>query len=237
MKCLHSTPERRAVSRRGALLAATSLLLADRFAVAGSAPRKQGPLVIWFTVEGAKALRRVGEAFTAATGVPVVVETPDNGPAKFQQAASAGKVPDIYMYTHDRIGEWTAGGLLHAVAPSRQLLADVDPLAWKGFTYWGRVWGYPIAIEAVTLIYSKALVKTPPATFDEVFALDAQLAAQGKRSILWDYTNPYFSWPLLAANGAYAFAQRTDGRYDPRDTSAQKRPSIIAACWLQATLW
>jgi maltose/maltodextrin transport system substrate-binding protein len=83
-------------------------------------------------------MRRAAEAFTADTGVPVIVETPDEGPSKFQQAASAGKGPDIYAYSHDRIGEWVAGGLLHAVNPSRGLRADVDPLAWDGFTWRGR---------------------------------------------------------------------------------------------------
>jgi maltose/maltodextrin transport system substrate-binding protein len=91
--------------------------------------------VVWFTVEGAKGMRRVGERFTAATGVPVVVETPDpaDGPSKFQQASAAGKGPDIYIYAHDRIGEWVAAGILQSVNPGVRC-ADIDPLAWQGFT-------------------------------------------------------------------------------------------------------
>jgi maltose/maltodextrin transport system substrate-binding protein len=57
-------------------------------------------------------------------------------------------------------------------------------------------------------------VKSRRASFDEVFALDAKLARQGKGAILWDYTNNYFTWPLLAAQGGYAFKQRADGSYD-----------------------
>jgi maltose/maltodextrin transport system substrate-binding protein len=189
------------------------------------------PLVAWFTVEGAKAMRRIGEGFTEATGVPLVVETPDplDGPGKFQQAAAAGKGPDIYVYAHDRSGEWAASGLLRAVTPSRRVREDIDPLAWKGFTLRGRVWGYPYAIEAVTLIYNKALVATPPASFDEVFALDAQLARQGRKAILWDYTNPYFTWPLLAAGGGYAFGERPDGSYDPRNTGVNNAGAVAGA--------
>ena len=41
------------------------------------------------------------------------------GPSKFQQAASAGKGPDICACAHDRIGGWFASGLIHAVAPNR----------------------------------------------------------------------------------------------------------------------
>ncbi|WIT10517.1 maltose/maltodextrin ABC transporter substrate-binding protein MalE [Paucibacter sediminis] len=186
--------------------------------LASAAPAAPAPLVIWFTVEGAKGMRRVAEAFSAATGVPVVVETPDDGPSKFQQAASAGKGPDIYIYTHDRIGEWVAGGLLHAVTPGRALREDIDALAWDGFAWRGRSWGYPYAIEAVTLLYNKALVARPPASFDEVFELDAQLSRQGRKAMLWDYTNAYFSWPLFSAHGGYAFKRRVDGSYDARDT-------------------
>lgn len=189
------------------------------------------PLVVWFTVEGAKGMRRAAESFTAETGVPVVIETPDpiEGPSKFQQAAAAGKGPDIYVYAHDRIGEWASSGLIRSVTPNQRLLDDIDPLAWRGFGVRGRLWGYPYAIEAVTLLYNKALVSTPPKTFDEVFALDAQLLKQGRRAILWDYTNNYFTWPLLAAHGGYAFRQRSDGSYDPRDTGVHNAGALIGA--------
>ena len=222
---LSSIGRRSFVSR----LALASGWLALPFARSVHAKATAEPLVIWFTVEGAKGMRRAAEAFTADTGVPVIVETQDEGPSKFQQAASAGKGPDIYAYSHDRIGEWVAGGLLHAVNPSRGLRADVDPLAWDGFTWRGRTWGYPYAIEAITLIYNKALVARPPTTFEEVFALDAQLSRQGKRAMLWDYTNNYFSWPLLAAHGGFAFKRRPDGSYDPRDTGVDHPGALVGA--------
>lgn len=196
-------------------------------------PRRREPLVVWFTVEGAKALRAVGERFTAETGVEVVVETPDDGPQKFQQASAAGKGPDLYVYAHDRIGEWIAGGLIQPVQPSRPLLDDIDPLAWRGFTLGGRIWGYPYAIEAITLIHNRALVPEPPHSFDEVFEIDRRLRAQGRRAILWDYTNAYFTWPLLAAHGAYAFRQRADGSVDPRDTGATHPGALRGARLLE----
>ncbi|MFN9503138.1 MAG: maltose/maltodextrin ABC transporter substrate-binding protein MalE, partial [Rubrivivax sp.] len=93
--------------RDGLVAAGGALLLPQR---ARSTPSVGKPLTIWFTVQGAKALRALGERFTADTGVPVVVETPDEGPQKYQQASAAGKGPDIYVYAHDLIGEWIAGG-------------------------------------------------------------------------------------------------------------------------------
>jgi len=218
---------RRQLVRGGSALAAGTWLSRPARAA------RPKPLVVWFTVEGAKAMRRIGEAFTAATGVEVVVETPDDGPAKFQQAAAAGKGPDIYVYAHDRIGEWIAGGLLHAVNPSRALLDDIDPLAWRGFTHRGRLWGYPYAVEGITLIHNKALVPVAPSSFDEVFALDARLSRQGRKAILWDYTNCYFTWPLLAAHGGYAFRQRPDGTFDARDTGVANAGALVGAQLLE----
>jgi maltose/maltodextrin transport system substrate-binding protein len=198
--------------------------------VRAAAPsRRPGPLVIWFTVEGAKAMRAIAQRFTADTGVEVIVETPDEGPQKYQQASGAGKGPDLFIYAHDRIGEWIAGGLIQPVTPSKALMDDIDPLAWRGFSQGGRIWGYPYALEAVTLIVNKALVPQPPRDFAEVFALDRQLRTQGKRAILWDYTNNYFSWPLMAAHGGYAFRQRADGSFDPRDTGVAHPGALVGA--------
>jgi maltose/maltodextrin transport system substrate-binding protein len=125
-----------------------------------------------------------------------------------------------------------AAGLIHSVTPRRQLLQDIDPLAWRGFSSRGRLWGYPYAIEAITLIYNKALVPTPPKNFDEVVALDERLKLQGKRALLWDYTNGYFTWPLLAAQGGYAFRVRADGSVDASDTGVNHAGAVAGVRWL-----
>ena len=222
---------RHRATRRRVLRAASAAALAIPALARAQA---RAPLTVWFSVEGAKAMRQLCEAFTAESGIDVVIETPDaDGPSKFQQAAAAGKGPDLLIYAHDRIGEWIGGGLLHAVTPSQRLLDDIDPLAWKGFSYRGRLWGYPYAIEAVTLLYNRALVPEPPRTFDDVFAIDARLAQQGKKAILWDYTNTYFTWPLFAANGGYAFKARPDGTYDVRDTGVNNAGALIGARLLE----
>lgn len=185
-----------------------------------------GKLLIWYTVDGAKGMQKIGEEFTKKTGIPVTVEAPEDGPGKFQQAAAAGKGPDIWIWAHDRIGEWVAGGLIQPLTPNKKVQAAIDPLAWKAFTIGGKTWGYPYAVEAVALVYNKALVKTPPKTFEDVMALDKTLSSQGKKAILWDYTNTYFTWPLLAANGGYAFKQNADGSYDATDTGVNNAGSL-----------
>jgi maltose/maltodextrin transport system substrate-binding protein len=203
----------------------TAALLAGLAPMSANAA-EPGKLLIWFSVDGTKGLQKVADEFTKKTGVPVVVEAPEDGPGKFQQAAAAGKGPDIWIWAHDRIGEWIAGGLIQPVTPNKKVQGDIDPLAWKAFTVGGKTWGYPYAIEAVSLVYNKALVKTPPKTFEDVLALDKQLSAQGKKAMLWDYTNTYFTWPLLAANGGYAFKLKADGTYDASDTGVNNAGAL-----------
>jgi maltose/maltodextrin transport system substrate-binding protein len=214
--------------RRNFVLAAASVAA---WAGAGlstlpAAAAEPGKLLVWFSVDGSKGVQKLAEEFTKKTGVPVTVEAPEDGPGKFQQAAAAGKGPDIWIWAHDRIGEWISGGLLQPVTPSKKLLADLDPLALKAFTIGGKTWGYPYTIEAVSLVYNKALVPTPPKTFEDVMALDKKLAANGKKAILWEYTNTYFTWPLLAANGGYAFKQKPDGTYDGADTGVNNAGAL-----------
>jgi len=209
------------------LLAATAVLaLGAPWAHAAEA----GKLLIWINGDkGYNGIAKIGEEFAKKTGVQVTVEHPEDAPNKFAQAAAAGKGPDIWIWPHDRIGEWIAGGLLQTVTPGKKVQADIDPLAWKAFTVGGKTWGYPLSVEAVSLVYNKKLVSTPPKTFEEVIALDKKLSAEGKKAILWDYNNTYFTWPLLAANGGYAFKPKADGSYDASDTGVNNAGALKGA--------
>jgi maltose/maltodextrin transport system substrate-binding protein len=106
--------------------------------------------------------------------------------------------------------------LIVPIKPSRRIRDEIEESAWKAFTYRGQVWGYPLSIEAIGLIYNKALVKTPPASFEDVIALDRQLSAQGKKAILWDYNKSFFSWPMIAGPGGFVFGRTAQGDLDPK---------------------
>ena len=174
-------------------------------------------LLIWINGDkGYNGLQKVGDAFEKISGVQVVVQHPEGATDKFQAAAGAGKGPDIFCWPHDRAGEWAKSGLIVPVKAPRRIREEIEASAWSAFTYKGQTWGYPLSIEAIGLIYNKALVKTPPASFDEVIALDKSLAAQGKKAILWDYNKSFFTWPMLAGPGGFIFARNALGDLDPK---------------------
>ena len=61
-------------------------------------------------------------------------------------------------------------------------------------------------------------------TWEEVEALDTKLKKEGKSAIMWNLKEPYFTWPLMAADGGYAFKYGAEG-YDIKDAGIAMRHS------------
>ena len=208
-------------------------LLAIVAALLLAAPVHSAPplrLLVWINGDkGYNGLQKVGDAFEKISGVQVVVQHPEGAPDKFQAAAGAGKGPDIFCWPHDRVGEWAKSGLIVPIRPAKKLRDEIEDSSWGAFTWNGQLWGYPLAIEAVGLIYNKALVKTPPASFDEVVALDKDLSRQGTKAILWNYNQLFFSWGVIAAPGGYVFGRDAKGNLDPRDVGINNAGALQGA--------
>ncbi|RZI96749.1 MAG: maltose/maltodextrin ABC transporter substrate-binding protein MalE, partial [Rubrivivax sp.] len=207
------------------------LVAALMAAPALAAPPK---LLVW--INGDKAyngLQKIGDAFEKASGVKVVVEHPVDATDKFQQAAGAGKGPDIFCWPHDRVGEWAKAGLLTPLRPSARLKAESEDQAWAAMTYRGRIWGYPIAIETTGLIYNKALVPKPPETWDDVIAIDKKLKAEGKSAVLWDYNKSFFTWPMLAGAGGKIFERDAQGDFDSTQVKVNNEGALAGALMIE----
>nr|WP_315464760.1 maltose/maltodextrin ABC transporter substrate-binding protein MalE [uncultured Rhodoferax sp.] len=188
---------------------------------------EKGVLTIWINGDkGYNGITKIGEKFTKDTGIPVKVEHPEDAIAKFEQAAAAGKGPDIWIWAHDRAGSWATSGLISPVTPSKKTTEAIDPLAWSAWTMGGKVWGYPLSIESVALLYNKSLVPTPPGTWEEVIELDKKLNAGSKRAIMWPMTEVYYSYGLFSAGGGYAFKRNPDGSYNAKDTGMNNPGSV-----------
>jgi len=199
-----------------AVLASATLLSSPVMAL------EDGKLLIWINGDkGYTGLQAIGDMFAAELGVEVVVEHPENVTDKFQQAAANGQGPDIFIWAHDRFGEWATGGLITPVEPSQAIIDNTAAFTWDAVSFGGNTWGYPISVEAVGLIYNKDLVPVPPATMEEIPGMDIEGVTA---NMMWDYNNTYFTMPLLMAGGGYAF-QKVDGSYNPNDTGVNNAGS------------
>ena len=190
---------------------------------------KDGELLIWISANrGYRALVELGEKFEKEFGVSVEVQTQDDITNKFQAAAQAGKGPDIFLWANDRIGEWADAGLLRPLKIRTKFKGRFLPMAWDAVTHKNQIWGYPLALECVSLIYNKKLVSgKPPDQLAEFPAFDKQLKAEhpGATAIMWEYASPYFSFPFLASAGAYPF-KKTERGYDLNDIGVDNTGAI-----------
>jgi maltose/maltodextrin transport system substrate-binding protein len=179
-----------------------------------------GELLIWISDNRAyHALGDLGKAFEKDVGVPVKVETQEQITDKFQAAAQGGKGPDVFFWAQDRIGEWADAGLIKPLEVNDDFKAGFLPMSWDAVTHNEQIWGYPISLEAVSLIYNKKFVTgKPPTQLSELPAFNKELKEKNPKviAIMWDYNTPYFSWPFLASAGAYSF-KKTQKGYDLKD--------------------
>ncbi|PSW05206.1 maltose/maltodextrin ABC transporter substrate-binding protein MalE [Photobacterium lipolyticum] len=191
--------------------------LAALSSVNAHAAIEEGQLTIWINGDkGYNGLAEVGKKFEADTGIKVTVSHPDSLEEKFPQLASTGDGPDIVFWAHDRFGGYAQAGLLAEVKPSAEFKAKFADFTWDAVSYEGKYVGYPVAVEALSLIYNKDLVANPPKNWEDIAALDKKLQKDGKRAIMWNLQEPFFTWPVLAADGGYAFKYTANG-YDAKD--------------------
>jgi maltose/maltodextrin transport system substrate-binding protein len=188
-----------------------------------------GELLVWINGDkGYHGLAEVGKKFEKDLGIPVKVEAPEGATDKFQAAAQAGKGPDIMLWAHDRIGEWADAGLLKPLTIPDDFKAGLIPMSWDAVTHNKQIWGYPLALEAVSLIYNKKYVTgNAPAQLSEIpaFAKELKTRSPNVVAILWDYDTPYFTWPFLASGGGYPFKE-VAGSYDTKDIGVANEGAV-----------
>lgn len=197
----------------------TALAVLAGLCVAQGAVAKivEGQLTIWISADkGYNGLAEVGKKFETDTGVKVLVEHPGKLEELYQQVASTGDGPDIIIFAHDRFGGYAQAGLLAEIQPSAEFKAKISDIGWAATKYNGKQIAYPIAIESLSLIYNKDLVPTPPKTWEEIENIDKDLKTKGKSAIMWNLAEPYFTWPVISSQGAYAFKATSTG-YDVKD--------------------
>lgn len=169
-----------------------------------------GELLIWMDSARAEGLELVAKKCRKDLGIKVTIVTPQNITNDFPLAAEAGQGPDIVIWTHDKVGEWADGGLMAPVQVSHEFENHFFVKAWEAVRHRGMFWGYPIALETVTLIYNKKLLEgSPPRELSQLVTINAQIKKKhpGVTTILWDYDSAYYSWGILASAGGYVFGE------------------------------
>ncbi len=172
-------------------------------------------ITIWCSEKQVDILQKLGEEYKAKTGVEVEIQQVDFGSikSKFLTAAQSGEGPDIIVGAHDWVGELVVNGLLEPISflPDKNLYFET---AIKAFSYGGKLYGVPYAMEAIALIYNKDYVENPPKTIEDLIQLAKQIDEEYEgevRGFVYDAANFYFSAPFLFGFGGYIFKETPKG--------------------------
>lgn len=128
---------------------------------------------------------------------------------KISAAIPRDRGPDLFIFGHDRIGDWAESDLLEPLdfwaddaVRGEYLPKTVEPLTYKGSLY-----GLPISFKSLLLYYNKNLVKTPPATTDTFIEIARQNtnAEEEKYGLVYEIGLLYYHAPWLFGFGGGLF--------------------------------
>jgi maltose-binding protein MalE len=202
--------------------------------VACSAPRDPG-IVLWHSYTGIErdALEASAVRWNQAhPNTPVVlVGVPHDAFAdKISSAVPRGNGPDLFIYAHDRIGDWADAGVIE---PIEFWVDDAradrfDNRVLGEMAYHGSLWGLPLAVKSLALFYRTDLVATPPRTTDELVAMAPALRAHGAYALAYTNVDLYGHAPWLFGFGGRIF--------DAQGKLALASPEAAAAMTFARTL-
>jgi len=230
------------------ILAGSAVLMAGALVLSGCAGGDSGDsnsdgdvtMTFWHnstTGPGKAYWDDTAAAFEAANpGVTIEVQSVQNEEmdGKLQTSLNSGDAPDIFMAR--------GGGKLADIVKAGQVMdltagvTDATESALGGvlsaFEIDGKVYGMPTAVLPSGIFYSADLfeaagVTAPPATIEELEAVDADIKASGVAPIAVGAKD---AWP--AAHWYYNFALRACSK-DVLDEAADTR-SFDDPCWLAA---
>lgn len=198
-------------------LAALPLLPALASCADESQAGTPGDLIVWHGYRGREkaALELVAKTWNdrlqpGGRRVRTVAVPADAMPDKLSASVPRGRGPDVFIFSHDRLGGWVeAGGTVEPVGffveaadRARFLPGMLDAMTYKDTLY-----ALPLNYKSIALIYNKALVPTPPTTTDELVRVAKGLTdqARGRFGLAYAYDDYFFHAALQNGFGGGVF--------------------------------
>src|SRR5689334_18476740 len=213
------------VGRRSAILLAAVVtaalaLLGARATRAAHAGAKASKLTIWVDNVQKPAIDKVASAWGTKRGVDVNVTFHSFGTIRDDlKTVKAENAPDVIVAAHDWTGDLAANGLVVPLFPKAAIKKQFPKYALSAFSYGGKLYGAPYALENVGLVVNTRLVKVPK-TF-------AQLEREALAFKHKDANNiaiavpqgsggdAYHMYPFFSGLGGYVFGHARNGALLP----------------------
>lgn len=175
-------------------------------------------LLIWMNSElGVIGMREAAVRFTKDTGIKVNVEHHPDLTQLFKSPSARTSGPDIILWANDTIGDWARYGFISPIDPNQETMDKFSTVAWQATRWKDKYYGYPLSMEAASLVCNSNIIPNPPKNFEEFIELDKKLSKDGKHALVFNFKEPYFVYPFISAGGGYVFSY-VNGTYDTEHT-------------------
>ena len=176
-----------------------------------------GTVVLWHSYRANEkdALEQAAAKWNAQPDVPKLelLAVPYDALAdKITAAVPRGHGPDLFIFAHDRIGDWAESHILEPIEffvdealCDRYLRKTIDALVYGDSLY-----GLPLAYKSAALFYNKALVTKPPTTTAELLELGRRLTDRkaGRFGLVYENVKLFFHAAWLHGFGGEVFDER-----------------------------
>ena len=216
---------------------------------------KGNELVLWTDMTETESLKNAIDRFEKKHPFKVrMVRVPfEELQPKFQVATPVRKGPDVITGPHDWVGPFATAELIAPVEMTDSEKIEFMDVPLKTLSFKGQLYGLPISLETLGLIYNKKFIKNPPQTMEELITISQHAnngtidelkgtKSEGGNSyddmlnysainstkvsgFLFELEDFYFSWGFLGGYGAYIFKETPQG-LDPLDIGLDKEPAI-----------
>ncbi len=159
------------------------------------------------------------------------------GLSELDQAIDNGDGPDLWgpvphKWTGSFLGKGQIAALDQDLLPAPILFADVG---LQACSVGDELYGLPVLMDGLALIYNRRLLPEPPSTFAELAGLAGRLR-EGE-NVPWvlglPLLSPYHIYPFLDGYGGYIFG-RSGGTWDPSDVGLANEGAVRGTRYLSA---
>jgi arabinogalactan oligomer/maltooligosaccharide transport system substrate-binding protein len=201
-------------------------------AASGGGGDSGATLTIWADDKRAAAIKPLAQQWAADNGVTVEVEAiTQNLTTQFKTASQQGTGPDIVVWAHDAVADLVQNSAIDPVTmPDTSMF---DPLAVKGMTYQGQLYGVPYSIENIALIRNTDLAPECPATMEDLVSTGEQLVKDKKATNIMALQvgqkgDAYHIYPLFTSGGGSFFGTTATGDPDGSNVTVDSPESVAA---------
>ncbi|MEZ4454467.1 MAG: extracellular solute-binding protein, partial [Nannocystaceae bacterium] len=168
----------------------------------GVAQADEPPIQLWHAYRGAEeaALQKIVADQRVAGGpaVELLAVPYDAFGSKLGSAIPLGEGPDLYIDSHERLGDYRVRGIVAPVGDAYEGDAAFRANAAAAVRLDGEIWGLPLSQKCVALYVNRALLREVPATLEGFEAVKAGLP-DGVFPLAYETQSAYAHAAILGA--------------------------------------